>query len=63
MKTRDWLAILGAFCLAFGGKIKDRIDSTAAWWVGDALLTIGPILMAARAFGERKAKEPEPDSP
>lgn len=64
MTLRDWIAILGAFCLAFGGKVKDRIDSTAAWWVGDMLITIGPILMASRALGAGKAKdEPEPKTP
>ena len=57
MKLRDVLSIIGAFCLAFGGKIKDRINSTAAWWVGDALITIGPILMASRAFHSDKSEQ------
>jgi len=50
MKARDIISIFGAFCMAFGGTLKSNGESKAIWWVGEAMSTLGPILMASRAF-------------
>ena len=63
MKARDIISICGAFFMAFGGTLKSNGESKGIWWVGEAMSTLGPILMASRAFSAGKEKEPkQPDS-
>lgn len=58
MTAKDWTAIAGAFLLAFGAKLKERVASETAWLIGDAMVLLGPLLMASRAMAAKKDGTP-----
>ncbi len=49
MKARDIIAIVGGFFTSFGSVLMMNEVPKWAWWTGQAMVILGPLLMVARA--------------
>lgn len=64
MKARDIISLVGAFFLSFGGIIMTQDVPKWAWWTGQAMVILGPILMGSRAaMAGAKPRSPDDETP
>lgn len=59
MDTRNLLTIIGAFLTGFGALVIKAEVPSWAWWVGQGMVVLGPLLMSARAVmaGQQQIQE------
>lgn len=54
MKLRDILTLLGAFMASFGALIITQDVPKWAWWCGQAMIILGPLILGGRVIGQKK---------
>ncbi len=50
MNLKDATTIAGAFFMSFGEMLKTQAPSVMAYWIGQAMIVLGPLLLAGRAI-------------
>lgn len=61
--NKNLLAVIGSFCAGFGGLIIVSDVPKWAWWCGQAMVILGPILMSSRALKSLSSDRPRKSNP
>lgn len=61
--NKNVLALIGSFCAGFGGLIVMSDVPKWAWWTGQAMVILGPLLMGSRALTSFSSERPRKSNP